>query len=71
MFIRTGDRFLDCPGDQAEAITISGTSRVGLSTPRRNLRSLAGSSVANIAFKFDAMVISATAGPISPFTITG
>ena len=46
-----------------------GTSRVGLSMPRRRRRSLAGSSVANMSFRFDAMVISLTGGPISPSTI--
>ena len=55
--------------DQADATIISGTSSVGLSMPRRMARSLAGSSVANIALRFDAMVISLTAGPISPSTI--
>ena len=51
---------------EADATIISGIMTVGLSTPRRSFRSLAGSSVANIVFRFDAMVISATAGPISP-----
>ena len=50
----------------ALATVISGTSSVGLSIPRRKRRSVAGSSVANICLRLEAMVISATAGPISP-----
>ncbi len=51
----------------SRAYVISGTRSVGESTPRRNSRSVPGSSVANMSSRFDAIVISCTGSEIAPF----
>src|SRR6185369_7398762 len=61
-----GDAVLIAPGNQAAAITISGTRIVGASIPRRSSRSDPGSSEANMSMRLEAIVISATGSAISP-----